>query len=232
MPPVLPPTAAVTSLNLMSLDAGRQLWRVHLRDHAATDFRADPSDDVFGGGRFDGTLADPYLFLYAAGDPDTALLETLVRGIAFDQRGHRQLRRVTVTGRRISVLTVTRPLTLVSLLTTANLAAACQDEWLVQADPPEYPQTRRWGSWLRSQARSADGFVWPSRRNLGHQALVLFGDRCPGALTLAGEPAVDLDDADGAAWLNHRLAPYRIRIMAPRHRDLSITIRDSSAPFK
>jgi RES domain len=217
VPPTPPPTSAVLSLNLRSLEAGSLLWRVHPAAHAATDFKAKPSDDLFGGGRFDGTAADPYPFLYAAHEPETALLETLVRAIPFNDHGHRWVRRVAVAGRRASAVRVTRTLSLVSLLTHADLAAACQDEWLVQADPSEYPWTRRWGSWLRSHAATADGFVWPSRRNLGHEALVLFGDRGDGSLVLADEPAVDLGDGDGAAWLNHRLAPYRIRITPPTY---------------
>jgi hypothetical protein len=215
MPPVAPPRNARIKPCLAKLDAGSVLWRVHLRAYHAADFRPDPSEDLFGGGRFDGTFADPYPFLYAAREPETALLETLVRGIPFDTRGHRLVRRVTIGGRRVSALRVTTPLTLVSLLTTVQLAAACQDEWLVQANPPEYPQTRGWGSWLRSQAGSAQGFVWPSRRNLGREALVLFGDRCRDALALADEPAIDLDDAAGATWLNAQLAPYRISVRPP-----------------
>jgi hypothetical protein len=215
MPPVPPPAAAVISLNLVPLAAGSLLWRVHPTAYAASDFKAKPSDDPFGGGRFDGTSADPYPFLYAAHEPETALLETLVRSVPFDEDGHRLIRRVAIAGRRASALRVSRTLSLVSLRTTVDLAAACQDEWLIQADPHEYPRTRRWASWLRSQAGLADGFVWPSRRNLGREALVLFGDRCDGALALTAEPAVDLDDGAGAAWLNELLDPYRIQVQPP-----------------
>jgi len=215
MPPVPPPAAAVISLNLMPLAAGSLLWRVHPVTYGASDFKARPSADPFGGGRFDGTSADPYPFLYAAREPETALLETLVRSVPFDEAGHRLLRRVAITGRRVSALRVSRALSLVSLRSTLDLAAACQDEWLTQADPPEYPRTRHWASWLRSQAGSADGFVWLSRRNLGCEAFVLFGDRCGGAVASTDVPVVDLDGGDGAAWLNERLSPYRIQVQPP-----------------
>jgi hypothetical protein len=215
MPPVAPPATAVVSLNLRQLAAGTTLWRVHPAAYAVTEFKAKPSDDLFGGGRFDGTSADPYPFLYAAPELETALLETLVRSVPFDDHGQRLLRRVAVASRRASALRVTRDLTLVSLLGTADLAAACQDEWLIQAEPRDYPQTRRWGSWLRAKAGAADGLVWPSRRNIGHQSVVLFGDRCDDALAVAREPTVALDGGDGAAWLNERLAQYRIRVMPP-----------------
>src|SRR5450432_3457216 len=104
MPPVPPPTAAVVSLNLKPLATGSVLWRVHPGAYAVTDFKDKPSDDPFRGGRFDGTSADPYPFLYAAHEPATALLETLVRSVPFDDHGHRWIRRVAVAGRRASAV--------------------------------------------------------------------------------------------------------------------------------
>jgi RES domain len=219
MPRAEPPSSSPAKPVLVPVPAGAQLWRVHPRDYAAAQFNTQLASDLFDGGRFDGTVADPFPFLYAGAEQQTALLETLVRGIPFDEHGRRLIRRVTVAGRCISLLRVTRTLRLVSLLSTEHLAAACQDEWLVQADPLDYPQTRRWASWLRGQAGTADGIVWPSRRNLGHQAFVLFGDRCADALEVAREPAVDLDDADGATWLNDMLAPCRIGIRQPARHD-------------
>jgi hypothetical protein len=217
MPVSPPPAMAKVSPVSVPLRAGAVLWRVHRRSRGVCEFKALESDQVFGGGRFDSTDNDPYSFLYAATDQDTALLETLVRGIPFDHRGWRRIRRVNVAAQRLSPLQTTRELTLISLLTAADLAAVRQDEWLVQADPPAYPQTRRWGHWLRAQADWADGFVWPSRRNLGHRAFVLFGDRRPdGALREKPGEATDLDDVAGADWLNDRLARYRVRVSRPR----------------
>jgi RES domain len=216
MPLAPPPARATTAPRLATLPVGTRLWRVHSRNRSAAAFKPVVSDALFGGGRFDSTPEDRFPFLYAASDTETALLETLVRSIPFDDHGHRLIRRASVAGCRISALRVTQDLKLVSLVTMQELADACQDEWLVQADPAEYPQTRRWGHWLRSQAPWAHGLRWPSRRNLGHHAMILFGDRCPGG-SLGEEPgsAVDLDDGPGAGWLNAQLTPYRIRIKPP-----------------
>jgi hypothetical protein len=197
------------------LETGTTLWRVHHQDLAPTEFNTVLSDDVFGGGRFDGTLADPYPFLYAATDCETALLETLARSIPFNHHGTRLVLRRTISRQRISALRVIKPLTLISLMTAEDLASAYQDEWLVQADPAEYPQTRRWGSWLRSQETSAQGIAWPSRRNIGHQAIVLFGDRCPNPIEVVEGSSVDLDTVAGAAWFNQQLARHRIRVRPP-----------------
>lgn len=216
MPLAPPPTAAAVSPAATVLPAGTQLWRVHRCYRAADAFNDAGSDPLFGGGRFDGTAADPYSYLYAAFDPETAVLETLARGIPFDDRGHRLLRRAAVQRYQVTALVVAGELSLVSLISHEDLAAACQDEWLIQAGPAEYPQTRRWGHWLRCQAGWAQGIRWPSSRHLGHDSVVLFGDRCPPGV-LAARPAtgIALDDRDGAAWLNSRLAPYRIRIKPP-----------------
>jgi RES domain-containing protein len=216
MPPFPPPERAQASPVPACLSAGTLLWRVHRQGRAAFEPKAQESDEVFGGGRFDSTGHDRYPYLYAAGEQDTALLETLVRGIPFDDRGWRRIRRANVTGQRLSPLLVTEDLTVISLMTVADLAAVYQDEWLIQAEPAAYPQTRRWAHWLRAQAAWAQGLMWPSRRNLGHPAMVLFGDRCPGGLAPAPGAAIDLDDTPGADWLNERLARYRVRLSPPR----------------
>ena len=217
MPLASPPTTAKVSPRPMTLAAGTRLWRVHRKYRPCTDFKSVTSDPLFGGGRFDAVAGDPYPYLYAALATETALLETLVRAIPFDGRGHRSMRRAAIADCRISAFETARELSLIALLTAADLAAACQDEWLVQAEPSQCPQTRRWGRSLRSQAPWAQGLIWPSRRDPGQRTLVLFGDRrLDGALHPVAGAAVDPDDVNGAAWLNRRLAPYRIRVKPPR----------------
>ena len=216
MPLARPPAAAHVSPSLVVLAAGIRLWRVHSRRRAGAAFNHVQSDPHFGGSRFDSTPADPYPFLYAAPGAQTALLETLVRGIPFNDSGQRQIRRADIASYRITAIEPAQNLTLISLQTTADLAAACQDEWLIQTSPSEYPQTRRWAQWLRSQAPWAQGLAWSSVRNLGRPSVVLFGDRIPpSALRVVPGTAVDLDSATGASWLNQQLAPYRISVRPP-----------------
>src|SRR5579859_4196214 len=150
MPLAQPPAAAKISPRPARLAAGTCLWRVHRRCWSGTDFKEVTPDPHFGGSRFDSTPEDPFPYLYAALEAHTALLETLVRGIPFDNAGKRTIRRTAVQGRRLTAFEATQDLMLISLLTTADLARACQDEWLTQTRPAEYPQTRRWGQWLRS----------------------------------------------------------------------------------
>ncbi|MBE1537049.1 RES family NAD+ phosphorylase [Actinomadura algeriensis] len=217
MPLRPPPSTARVRPARAPLPAGTALWRVHHGTRSADTFNPVPADGQFGGGRFDATRDDPYPFLYVGFRPETALLEALVRSVPFNERGVRHLRRAALAGLVVSSLRTTADLTLVSLRDSADLAAACQDEWLVTADPPDYPQTRRWGHWLRERADWGQGLLWPSRRDLGNPTAVLFGDRTPaGTLKPGDEPPVRLDDAVGAAWLNARLDPFRVRVRPPR----------------
>jgi hypothetical protein len=204
---------------IMRINPGTDLWRVHPRDRSATEFNQIVADDVFGGYRFDGTSADQYSFLYAASDCETALLETLGRDVPFDHKGLRLIVRQALYRQCISAISVIKPLSLISLLSGEDLAAVCQDEWLVQCDASEYPQTRRWGSWLRKQAPAANGIVWPSRRNISHRAIVLFGDRCTNVAEVIAGTTVDLDTMEGAAYINTKLAAHHMHVHSPRRRN-------------
>jgi hypothetical protein len=212
-----PPLTARSTPASHVLPEGTLLWRVHRHTRSPGTFKAVASDGHFGGGRFDSTRDDPYPYLYVALRPETALLETLVRSIPFNEHGARYLRRAALTDLAVSSVRTTKELTLVSLLTGADLAAACQDEWLVTADPAEYAQTRRWGHWLRERADWGQGLIWPSRRDIGSPTAILFGDRVPeAALVPSDELPIRIDDRRGAAWLNRTLAPYRIQVKPPR----------------
>ncbi|MFD0488083.1 RES family NAD+ phosphorylase [Saccharopolyspora spinosporotrichia] len=167
MPDLAPPPKYADSPARHELPADAELWRVHSGEFDATSFRPGPSDDHFGGGRFDGTERDPYPVYYAALQPPTALMEYLARDLRYRDNGGRLVSRGKVNGRRISSVRTTRPLALVSLLSGPDLAAVAQDGWLIQSD--EYGKTRRWASWIREQARWADGLIWRSRRDIGER---------------------------------------------------------------
>nr|WP_218889701.1 RES family NAD+ phosphorylase [Saccharopolyspora hordei] len=196
------------------MPADTALFRLHERARHAAEFK--PAHVSFGapGGRFDGTPEDPFPTYYAGLHVTTALAEVLLRNISFGHDGQRLIRRAQIAGRRFSAVRTKRELTLVSLLTGPDLAAVAQDSWLVDAEGRDaYPHTRSWASWIRSQADWADGLIWPSKRDTGKPAVVLFGDRCADALDGA-EPDlhIDLDSPIGEAWLATMLAPYRAAV--------------------
>jgi hypothetical protein len=194
------------------------LWRIHRSEIRVTNFNPAPADNLFGGGRFDGTVSDPYPFLYAAPEPETVLLESLTRAVPINEQAVRVIPRNFVAGRSLSTIRLIRSLRLISLMTAADLAQVGQDEWLVQAGSEAYPQTRSWASWLRVRDPSSQGIIWPSSRNVGHYCVVLFGDRCSDILQASNDQPIDLDNNAGAAWINRTLEPYRYRLLPPRNR--------------
>jgi hypothetical protein len=224
VPLAKPPTRYTGTPNRYQLRRGTCLWRVHSQARCPWTFKEKLADPQFGGARFDATADDPYPYYYAALSEETAIAETMLRDVMPDEEGMRVLSRQLVTDRKLSGLTLTQDLELVSLVNGPDLGAIAQDAWLVTAPACQYPQTRVWAHWVRGHAGSAHGFIWSSHRDPGSMAVLLLGDRCERdfgrdyarvLLHEVPELAVMLDDADGAAWLNRRLAPYRAAISPP-----------------
>ncbi|MBO3750621.1 RES family NAD+ phosphorylase [Streptosporangiaceae bacterium NEAU-GS5] len=199
-----------------TLEAGTTLWRVHSRAYGSAEFNPMQAHEKFGGNRFDSTASDPYPYYYASRLETTALVETLVRGVPFDDRGYRLIPRRAVKERCLTAIRTARPLHLISLLSGPDLAAAGQDERLIRADGGEvYTQTRAVAHWLRTTASWAEGMIWRSLRDPDQPTLILFGDRCPDAFDAGSATRRDLSDTDGAKWLNAVLPPYRVAIRPP-----------------
>ena len=225
MPAVEPPKGVQPRPQYFLLPAGSFLWRVIKRPTAAADdtgqspFRQFPAQadtyDPRWGGRFGPASDCPYPYCYAAFDDLTALCEVLLRDVAFDAP-QRYLPIHQVAGRWLGMLETTAPLWLVSLLDAADLAAACQDSWLVHTEAPNYRITQRWAHWLRDSpgpdGKGPAGIVWPSKRQPSGRAVLLFGDRCQGAVIHSPFGERRLCDAAGMSWLNLRLSLLRTQL--------------------
>jgi hypothetical protein len=212
-----PPARYRGTPHACTINVGERFWRVHSRRYAATEFNPEYSGEHFGGGRFDGTKVNPYPYYYAAAEQSTALAEVFLRDeIGFNPLGYRVLPRRAIAMRRVSAVETVRLLTLISLRSGPDLAAAAVNTWLVQGGT-SYGESRAVAHWLRDRAPWAEGMIWTSTIDLGKPAVVLFGDRC-GSDSLREVPrhAVDLDDEDGVTWLNAALAPYRTVVRLPR----------------
>ncbi|MEU2957137.1 RES family NAD+ phosphorylase [Streptomyces xanthochromogenes] len=216
MPDRTPPSEYRLTPNLATLPAGSELWRCHSGRRAPAQFNPVAADSHFGGNRFDGTAEDPYPFLYAGAEPATALAEVLLRSLDFDTgSGFRLVPRAWVAGRSLSLLRTRVDLTLIRLVTEEDLAAVCQDSWLLEAEGAGYPQSRRWASELRTQIPAAQGLLWQSRRHRPRHAVVLFGDRC-GVEPLKPDPArtvADLASPAGIEEVNRLLGPLRATLV-------------------
>jgi hypothetical protein len=219
---------------------GTRLFRVHQRKYSATQFNPTLCDPHFGGSRFDSTENDPYAYLYAAPRVETALAETVLRDLPFDDAGNeRVLSYKALMGRCVTEVELLTEVRLLSLLDEPARVAVRQDAWLVHAEATEYPFTRRWGHWMRAQAEWAQGLAWPSKRDGPWPALVLFADRfgqpeqaresgepqeAPGSgeaplpvevLRRLPKPSIDLDDEAGVRWLEETLHRYDVHVGAP-----------------
>jgi RES domain-containing protein len=218
MPRTRPPVSLPGTPNKAILPAGTRLFRVHSATRPGDAANPVPSHCLWGGGRFDATACDRFAYLYAGLTVEAAICETLLRSIPFDPSGGpRLLPHSAVRRRSLSFLRLARPATVVSLMSGQDLAAVAQDSWLVQTEATEYPYTRDWGHWIRAHTDSwAQGFVWPSKREPAHRALILFADRYPpDIITQSGEPAIDLASEEGETWLNDILEPYGARLAPP-----------------
>ncbi|SFD25771.1 RES family NAD+ phosphorylase [Streptomyces aidingensis] len=209
-PPGLTPRSLV-------LPAGSELWRCHRTRRQPEEFNPTVWDTPFKGARFDSTPEDPYSYLYAGAEPATALAEVFLRQMEFDAAsGMRIIPWAQAAPYSLTRLRTTVELPLIRLLTEEDLAAVCQDSWLLETDV--YVQTRYWVRQLRARAPWATGVVWQSRRHRPRHACVLFGDRAGGAGALKPEPesSLDLGTPQGLAGANELLYRLRAVIQPPQ----------------
>jgi hypothetical protein len=203
---------------MATVPPGTVLSRIHLDRYAVESFNPVEADVVFGGGRFDGTERDPYEYMYLGDTDATAVSETLLRDLPPRRGGGRFLPKVTWKGRQLSRVLVVNSLELISLRTAIDLGAVSADTNLVHCDADDYPATRRWAEWLRTQAPAAQGITWESKREPYASSYVLFGDRVAAA-DLAPDTGpltvpCTFDSPAGIDWLKRHLVDYRVTVRA------------------
>lgn len=149
--------------------------RCHHVAFGATEF----NPGLGRGGRFD-PLVDPsgakVPTLYAAGDREGALSETVFHNVPARGEGKR-VSRVSTLRLVLSPLACRRDLLLAQLFGLGLPRLGLTREELIESEADSYPQTRSWAAALHASPGRLDGLVWVSRQNDGAQALLLFGDR-------------------------------------------------------
>ncbi|MEU9948611.1 MULTISPECIES: RES family NAD+ phosphorylase [Streptomyces] len=204
--------------NLEVIPAGTELWRVHKSKYRPTQFNPTLADLHFRGGRFEGTVLDPYRSLYVADSALTAVAESVLRSVPWTGQ-RRKILYAAVDGRSLSVLRTTRELTLVSLIEEKDLAAVHRTASLLD-DESSYPTARRWTSEIRAQAPGAMGMVWQSRRNRPKHSMLLFHDRfedcvCEALEVLPERGIGDLGSPEGVDEVNRLLEPLKAEVSKP-----------------
>lgn len=217
-----PMIADVLRPNLEVIPAGTELWRVHNSRYRPGQFNPTLADIHFNGGRFEGTVLDPYHSLYLAHSRLTAVAESVLRSTPYGLGGKRVIPYAAVHGRSLSMLRTTCELTVVSLVHEKDLAAVQQNADLLDGEH-SYAKARRWASEIRAQAPDAMGLVWQSRRNRPENVLVLFHDRFDDrhgrALEVVPDQGIaDLGSREGVKELNLLLDPLWAEVSRPLDR--------------
>lgn len=220
MPNLPPPEAYRGKPARFHLKAGVRLARIHDARFVATAFNPTLADRHWGGGRFDATEDEPYSYLYAGADERCAVAEALLRELPILPSGSRSLSKKAVAGRKISWISTTENLTLVSLRSGQDLARLGQDSWLTKCEAKDYGFTRRWAHQIRAWAPWCQGFVWRSRLEEASLAYIFFEDRCPAPFEEHVDPVLTppdgnrLDRDPGLSYLRKLLVRYNVALVA------------------
>jgi hypothetical protein len=190
------------------------MYRIHRHAYRSTSCSPVLAHRYFDGGRFDATDDDHYGYLYAGDRIEVAIAEAILRDCPADDTGSVTVPLPKYEGRRVSAIRTTVAIELIDLCGLISLRQASQDTWLTSAEPSDYPQTRHWGHWLRSQQPTAGGLVWLSKRDPTHRSYVLFDDRCPKDpledhdTALPADALHTFDEPTGLAYLRSALALF------------------------
>jgi hypothetical protein len=200
---------------MVRLASGTVVWRLHWLGSGPTDFRstgaiakrAEPAKHGVEG-RFD-CQSGEYGYLYAGETKTSALAEAFLRGPVIADPLARILPRSRAASRVLSRLELTSELDLVDLRGAAGLGRVGQTDWLTSCDEDEYVLTQAWATAIRRWAPLASGFIWQSKRDDVHFALVLFDDgAAPGAIV--GRLHLQLDQPLGVTFLEKSLAAFNV----------------------
>lgn len=186
--------------------AGTRLYRVHSSARGVTEFNpgvGSPTRFAFFGD-------PPVPVLYGADNAQAAVAESLLHDvpvsgghIAYGQYADKVLGRVNAV----------RELRLARLrgLGLRRLGVEARD--ITDTPATDYPRTVLWAE--AAYRAGLDGLSWTSRMCNDTRAVVLFGDRCEGALSQDLEFAVLFQSRAGFEWLVSTCSPLQVEVLPP-----------------
>lgn len=188
------------------LPVGQRLYRVHNNVRTVTEFNPGIGSRT----RF-AFFGDPVVpVLYAADTEQAALAESLLHDIPATGGALPYGRYAdTVMG----LLTVTRELHLASLRGLGLRRLRAEAREVTDTDASEYRHTVRWAQ--AAHAAGFDGLAWTSRKCNDTRAVVLFGDRCDGAVTQDVTFARIFQSGPGLDWLISTCDPLHVDVLPP-----------------
>lgn len=179
----------------VTLAAGTSLYHVHRDGRSALDFNPHK---VGGRWRFSPirNAAGPIPDWNAALTPRGAICEAIFRDLVM-KRQRAIFRAVSLAGRVISEVRLTRPLELLQLHGPGLLALRLPTT-LTACDPRLYRRTTAIGQALYKACDDVAGFIWRSRIDNDELAIVLYGPRTSAGFATAGDP-LSLNEGLGLA---------------------------------
>ncbi|HEX6904947.1 MAG TPA: RES family NAD+ phosphorylase [Thermoanaerobaculia bacterium] len=188
-----PPSSSLQPL-LFIWEKGRPLCRCH-----SDRFHPAQFNPGRGSGRFHpfkdarGVVVPT---LYAAGDLEGALSETVFHNVAAKGPG-KAVRRVDLRSLTLSTLVCDRDLRLAQLFGFGLRRLNITRMNLIEASKRQYSRTVAWARALHGCGDRIDGLVWVSRQNDGARSIILFGDRVPSSALRALGPSLSLKSGPG-----------------------------------
>ena len=159
-PPVPPPPPRLEPPNLVELEEGELLHRVH-----SPQFHGNAFNPCQGGPSRFAPIQDAQgecvPTLYAADSVEAAIYETILHDVPL-AASRKSAPRHAVEDRRHSSLVVRRTLRLASLRAPDLMKWGLTPATLIGTMPTQYQRTARWAKAIHDQFAEVDGLVWTS----------------------------------------------------------------------
>lgn len=180
-----------------TLATGSELVRIYPRGRGALTF--NPTDAL---GRFRPVRSgrgEVVPTAYLAADEETALAETLLRGVSALERRvlPRRLYRAQADGLALRRLMLARPVRVARLHGAGLVRLGLLRRHVIDCEEADYPYTAAWAQALWGCRRRPAGIAWTSHQNDSAGAYLLWERRLQRGQLLASGPEIALDREPG-----------------------------------
>ncbi|WP_158726492.1 RES domain-containing protein [Tomitella fengzijianii] len=191
------------------LPRGHRLYRVHSSVRTVAEFNPGHGSRT----RF-AFFGDPVVpVLYAADTAEAALAESLLHDVP---AAGGLLPYSAYRDKVMGLVEVRRRLRLASLRGLGLRRLGIEARHVTDTAASEYPRTVAWAQ--AAHAAGFDGVAWTSRKCNDARAVVLFGDRCAGALRQDPSFGRMFQSGPGLDWLIEVCSPLRVDVLPPSGR--------------
>lgn len=196
LPAILNADQLAKALQVETWEEGEQLVRVYHRDHGAQGFNPTPSSARFRPVR--NAKGNVVPTAYGAADAETALAETLLRGVdALATGSRRRLFLKEVIGIEMAVMAPKKEIALARFRGQGLTRLKLRRSDVIDCEAIRYPYTAEWGQAVFDCPVEVGGIVWTSKQSDAERAVMLWkGPVDPEDLVLDG-PSIPLDSGRG-----------------------------------